>query len=750
MAKSLSSRLTYRIMAVVLAMLIVITTVVHFFVKEYMLDEARERYLRVMLEGKQEVSRWLSDVYVAMENNVHDIERDIDNPDAMLGHMERILTQNPSIACCALLVEPSYYPAKGRVFIPYARRDTSWAVRVAVADSTYHSDFYDEWFGQLVQKEEGGWTKAYYENEQVAGDQEPRLLTTYTVPIHNREGRPVALLCADLSLGGLRERILENVKEVNDQYEQGLRQQTYFFIIDLKGNYIMHPDRQRMLTQCDKGVSNMLKTQRGTCMMEVDGVMSRLYYRTINEIGWVMVIVTPEDVILFKARRLNIIILMVMLLGLLAIYLFCRHQIKGIADPFAMQKATLDHELKIANGIQMAMLPKMLNPQEPSSPTPLSYDFYASLIPAREVGGDLYDFFLRNNRLFFCIGDVCGKGVPAALMMAVMRAMFRSETRRSNTAADIVNTLNRNLSEEYTAGYFITMFVGVLDLTTGLLNYCNAGHEPAILSGALLPVKPNLPVGALPDWNYEDQHAQLQRDDMLFLYTDGISEAMNTEGKQFGRAHVLQLVNERSCNTSRQLVEFMQDEVHHYVGDAAQSDDITLLAIKWLAPLSGHPTISLLDNNILTLKSSMDDIAQLEPFIANIAQRAGMGSREAKRLRLAVEEAVANIIHYGEATSITLKAEAQPTAPSQAEVQTTTSSQVGMCLLLTIDEDGKPFDPTSASPTDFSVPADQRPSGGLGIMFLHQMTDGLEYQRIDGHNILRIEMSYNHEIVQSI
>ena len=705
MQKSLSARLTYRIMAVVLVMMVVIAGVVNFTVRKYMLDEAEERYLGFLLENHQEIRRKLSDVHVAAENNVHDIERDIDNPDKMFDHMQRIIRQNRSIVCCALLFKQDYYPSKGRVFVPCARKDAADSIIVSRIDSTYNSYFYGEWFLQQLKADQSAWTKPYFESRFFAGNQEPRLLTTYTVPIHDHEGQPVALLCADLSLEWLRNEVMEDIREINNQYEKGLQHQSYFFIVNREGTYIIHPNKELMLTPCDRNIGKTMLAHRGTCVMEIDGVKSRLYYRSFNYVNWTMVIVAPEDVILANAKMLNIIILAVMMIGLLAIYLFCRRQIKDIADPVAMQKANLEHELKIANGIQMAMLPKTLN--SPSG----AVDLYAALTPARDVGGDLYDFFLRDNRFFFCIGDVSGKGVPAALLMAVMRSMFRSEAHRVESAADIVKTMNHNLGEEYTGGDFVTMFVGILDLNSGSLDYCNAGHEKPILAGHPLDIIHNLPIGALSDWNYEGQQTQLKPGDLLFMYTDGLSEAKNTADELFGRKHVNELVAEHATDTPQQLVELMEAEVHRHAGDAEQSDDITLLAIKWQPQGDCR----------LSMSASMDDIGALEPFVTQAAQQAGLEDRETKRLRLAVEEAVANVINHGQATAITLLASVE-------------NDQ----LTVTIDDDGQPFDPTAESTTDFSVPADQRPPGGLGIMYLHKMTDGLAYQRVDGHNVLKI------------
>ena len=720
MQNTLSARLTYRIMAVVLVMMVVITGVVYFTVREYMLDEAEERYLGFLLENHQEIRRKLSDVHVAAENNVHDIERDIDNPDMMFDHMQRIIRQNRSIVCCALLFKQDYYPSKGRVFVPCARKDAADSIIVSRIDSTYNSYFYREWFQNQLKADKSLWTKPYFESQFFAGDQEPRLLTTYAVPIHDHNGHPVALLCADLSLEWLRNQLMDDIEEINSQYEKGHKHQSYFFIIDREGAYVVHPDKQRMLTPFDEKVGKAMAAHRGTCVTEVDGVKSLLYYRSLKYMNWTMVIVSPLDVILANARVLNIIILLVMVLGLLAIYLFCRRQIKEIADPFAAQKAAVDRELTIAHNIQMALLPQ-------SFPEHSDLDLYATQTPARDVGGDLYDFFVHNGRLVFCIGDVSGKGVPAALLMAVMRSMFRSEARRADSAAEMVETMNRNLCEEYTGGDFVTMFVGILDLNSSRLDYCNAGHEAPLVGGQPLDVMRNLPVGALSDWDYEGQQTQLKPGDMLFLYTDGLSEAKNSKEELLGRKRVQQLASEQSTDTARQLVELMEAEVHRHAGDTEQNDDITMLAIKWqptshLSPLTSH----------LSMRASMDEISCIEPFIAHVAKETGLEGREVKRLRLAVEEAVANIINHGQATTINLQA-------------TMDDHQ----LVLIIDDDGQPFDPTADSSTDFSVPADQRPPGGLGIMFLHQMTDGLEYQRLDGHNILKIVKLSNSKLSNS-
>ena len=717
MTNSLAKRLTYTIMAVVLVMMAVITSIVYFSVKEYMMEEAQERYLGILLKSYEGFRRQLSDVYVAARNNVHDIERDIDRPDMMYDHLQRIVSMNPGVKSSTILFKPGYYPEKGPTFLPIVRRDSTGIIYIAKTDSIYlyHRS---RWYRECMENDSGLWVGEYFDVNRFSDTNRRTLITTYATPVHDRQGTPVALLCVQLSLESLRRHFMEEIESVNEKFEKGRSRKSYCFVIDRHGNYIMHPDKNRTVNTSileqtketpdsldDSVVAKMVRGENGEAMVDVDGVPSWIYYRTIKYVNWTMVIVVPEEVIFHNGRMLNTIILAVMLIGLLAIYFFCRRMIRDITTPVTAAQAALERELKIAHDIQMAMLPKTF----PPFPERTDIDLYASETPALDVGGDLYDYFLRADRLFFCIGDVSGKGMPAALMMAVMRSMFRSETRRADSAVALVETMNRNLSEESTAGYFVTMFVGILDLQTGHLDYCNAGHEAPLLAGQPLPVKPNLPVGALSDWNYEAQEVQLNDGDMLFLYTDGLSEAMNHADQQLGRQHVLELARQHTGDTAQQLVQLMEDEVRRHAADAKQSDDITLLAIKWH---SSH----------LSMKPNMAEMGRLQPYIERVAQQAGIDDKQSKRLRLAVEEAVANVINYSGASAITLSSALHP--PSSLEI--------------TIDDDGQPFDPTEGSATDLSVPPDQRPPGGLGIMLLQKMTDGQEYQRVDGHNILTL------------
>ena len=248
-------------------------------------------------------------------------------------------------------------------------------------------------------------------------------------------------------------------------------------------------------------------------------------------------------------------------------------------------KAAIENELTIAHNIQMAMLPKIFPPY----PNRNDIDIYGMLTPAKAVGGDLFDFYLHDNRLYFCIGDVSGKGVPASLVMAVTRSLFRNVSAHATEPHHIVHALNEAMSEGNESSMFVTLFVGVLELDKGLLHYCNAGHDAPLLiaSGSCqeLPCEPNIPVGIMPGWEFAPQVAQLQPDTTVFLYTDGLNEAENAGHEQFEMERIRQVAETLPSSgliTSETLVKLMAQAVADFVGEAEQSDDLTMLAIRFL------------------------------------------------------------------------------------------------------------------------------------------------------------------------
>ena len=246
-------------------------------------------------------------------------------------------------------------------------------------------------------------------------------------------------------------------------------------------------------------------------------------------------------------------------------------------------KAAIENELKVAHDIQMSMLPKTFPPY----PERDDIDIYGMLTPAKDVGGDLFDFYIRDEKLFFCIGDVSGKGVPASLVMAMTRSLFRNISAHTAEPHRIAYTLNQALAEGNENSMFVTAFIGVLDLATGLLRYCNAGHNPPLLIGhevSLVPCQPNVPLGLMTDMEFEPQEIQFEHQMTIFLFTDGLNEAEDDMQVQFGDdriLHHLEASLDKGVIQPAEIVNQMAEAVHAFVDGAQQSDDLTMLAIKY-------------------------------------------------------------------------------------------------------------------------------------------------------------------------
>lgn len=247
-------------------------------------------------------------------------------------------------------------------------------------------------------------------------------------------------------------------------------------------------------------------------------------------------------------------------------------------------KAAIENELQVAHNIQMGMLPKVFPPY----PDRDDIDIFGMLSPAREVGGDLFDFYIRDNHLFFCIGDVSGKGVPASLFMAVTRSLFRNISAHTSDPGQIITALNEALVDGNDSCMFVTLFVGVIDLESGRIRYSNAGHDQPLLIGrdiSLLPCDANVPLGVMSEWTFTVQESVVDPGTTIFLYTDGITEAENIRYDQFGIQRVeetARLMQAEGISKPHDIVKRMAEAVHAFVGEAHQSDDLTMLAIKYM------------------------------------------------------------------------------------------------------------------------------------------------------------------------
>lgn len=236
-------------------------------------------------------------------------------------------------------------------------------------------------------------------------------------------------------------------------------------------------------------------------------------------------------------------------------------------------KERIESELRIAREIQMAMVPHEF-------PSSKSLDIYAQMTPAKEVGGDLYDFVLLDNKLYFCVGDVSGKGVPAALFMSMSARLFRTLCNYSLSPAQIATSMNNELAQNNDNGMFVTMFIGLLNLKSGVLEFCNAGHNPPILDGNFIDMEPNAPIGLWEGLDYEGQTLGDITGMQLFVYSDGLNEAENADNDQYSDERMQDFVRKHHNLGCHQLIDSLEQDVESHVNGAAPSDDLTMLCIR--------------------------------------------------------------------------------------------------------------------------------------------------------------------------
>ena len=284
-----------------------------------------------------------------------------------------------------------------------------------------------------------------------------------------------------------------------------------------------------------------------------------------------------------------------------------------------------------------------------------------------------------------------------------------------------MQTINETSCEGNESNMFVTMFVGVLDLPTGRLRYSNAGHDhPVIVGAEALPAKANLPVGAFADFVFEMQETVLTDGSMLFLYTDGLTEAKNREHQMFGVERVMDVLNDNVGLKPAQLLEKMEHEVHAFVEDAEQSDDLTMLAIRY-TPRQFDSKLT----EMLVLKNDVHEVKRFSSFMKSVMEQLGVEKSLARQLRLAVEEAVVNVIDYA--------------YPSGTDGDITILIQSdGRSIRFQIIDTGVAFDTTAKEMADTTLSAEDRQIGGLGILLVRELMDTINYERENGQNVLTL------------
>ena len=236
-------------------------------------------------------------------------------------------------------------------------------------------------------------------------------------------------------------------------------------------------------------------------------------------------------------------------------------------------KERIESELRIARDIQRSIVPNEF-------PQHKQLDLYACMMPAKEVGGDLYDYLLGDDYLYICLGDVSGKGVPAALFMGQVTRMFRALAREKCAPQEIATRLNNEFTEGNDNGMFVTMFLAYIDLNTGRMDFCNAGHNPPILDGKFMEMETNAPIGLWHELEFVGEHVENIKGQPLLIYSDGLNEAENREQEHFGDERLLHILKDNHFDNAQQVIEYLHDEVEKHRNGAAPNDDLTMMALK--------------------------------------------------------------------------------------------------------------------------------------------------------------------------
>lgn len=557
------------------------TSLVQYYYSRKGIREEAEKRAESQLEStRNKIMDVINVTESAVRNNVWITQWCLDFPDSMVRVCTRILEDNHVVAGSTIALVPGYLP-KHSLFSPYVCRNAETGGLQALSLATPEYDYpSQEWFTKPLELGEGYWSEPYV--DEGGGE---ILMSTYSMPIRDQNGKIAAILTADLSLDWLTE-LVGNVK---------VYPHAFSIMLSRQGNIMVSPAETLVMkktvhefisdqddTAAFAGLSEaLLSGKEGNMPIRYKGATSYVYFAPIERTGWSMSIVIPEDDIYGELKRISGIVLLLQILGLamivIMLYSFVRGQMKY--RDLDRKSQRIEGELHVATGIQMSMVPKTF----PAFPEREDLDMAATIVPAKEVGGDLYDFFIRDEKLFFCLGDVSGKGVPAALVMAVTRTTFRNLSAHEESPGRIVKMMNDNLSSMNDSNMFVTFFCGVLDLKNGHLRYCNAGHNPPMTLTddiRFLPVEPNLPLGIMGGMEFVEQEMPFHYDDALFLYTDGLTEAENASHEQFGEERVIDALRVRK--SSQGHLDNIKKRVTEFVGDAPQSDDLTILFIHYL------------------------------------------------------------------------------------------------------------------------------------------------------------------------
>ena len=696
------------------------------------------------------------------------------NKGTALNLLGRILSRNPDIYGSAIALAAGQQAAGFQILYSWRAGDRMQTMERSQPEQDYQSD----WFYLPYHLRKPVWTDPYYDAD--AGT----LMVTYSAPVVDRR-RVVAVITCDLSL--------EELKASLSELELGRHGNP--LLISRFGKIILHPRSEwvhkETLYSLAEGAQNaedretLLAVSRELTAKESGSLRFRqpgkrtyawLYFGSVPLTEWKIGFLIPEEQILAPVVNLGIKTVLIALTGVLLLLVPAFFIAAAITKPLQVlvraadrlaggdfeaplpadgrtdeigrlivafdgmrtdlqsyiseltrttaEKEKIASELSIAREIQHGILPKIF----PPFPQRSGLDLYAMLSSAREVGGDLYDFtLLDEDRLYFCIGDVSGKGVPASLFMAVGKTLLKSTVQTLQDPAKALFHVNNELAEGNDTCMFITLFCGILDLRTNELVYANAGHNPPVLfdrdRASFLDLIFSPPLAAMPDSPYQNQRLVLPADAKLLLYTDGVTEAMNPQLELFGEERLLAFLRGQPRQTAEGCVSQLVKTVAEFAQGAEQSDDITLLCLSYGSSRPSAAGNGTSPTSLLVVTNHHAELPRLVTWLEGLQTRLEWSDDLVGQINLILEEWLVNVMSYA----------FDDDQLHEIEIRLWQKEKE---LRIEVRDDGKPFDPTTQTEPDLGLSLEERPIGGLGILFIRNSLDELRYQRQEGENVV--------------
>lgn len=630
-SRSFATRLSVYVLSFILIVFAVIMGLFYKYSHEKVTNFAIERTHGLLSNITTEITSQLKSVETTINQSVWVLEKNINQPDSLHHVITSIIKNNPLIVGSGIAFVPDYYKEKGKYFMPYVSFRNNKIAYQVLGSQNYDYPCMD-WYLIPKMLKQDHWSEPYYDDG--GGN---IIMSTYSKPLYNNRGELYAIFIASISLSQFTDNI-----SLMKPYST-----SYTYLLSRNGSFLTHENRSKILNETvfteafstenqtqERIGREMLAGKTGTVRFDNLGTDSYAFYTAIPEIGWSVCTVCPSKIILQELDSTSRNIIYTFSAGILVLFLIVysiihrlvrplkrfsesareiatgrfdvtlpqvhsKDEIRDLHDSLAyMQKSLstyvnelkettaskerIESELSIARDIQMGMLPKIFPPY----PDRNDVDLHAILKPAKEVGGDLYDFYMDGNRLYFLIGDVSGKGVPASLFMAITRSLFRTLSHQVLSPAKIVTEMNNSISDNNESNMFVTLIVGILDLETGVMKLCNAGHNPPILIHpdkhvSFLEFPTQIFVGVIEDFTYTDAEITLEKGSKLFLYTDGITEAENTEKELYGDDKLLEVLSANTSSNVRTTVDVVVSSIANHVKEAEASDDLTILLIQY-------------------------------------------------------------------------------------------------------------------------------------------------------------------------